>query len=187
MGWGRISPPAHGPRPACHQHFIGQCSTGKRIECTDPGSLKVRRIARNDRQLVFKAGGGDQSVGNGWRLIRCEPAPAVGDGCGDRQNPLGVVGFQSKQPAFERTGRSRIPGPTEFNSAPDFAEGQHAEKGFVRLDAGHPGRDALIAVPFSQLGDDTGVNQVRHQRAISRGRSAARGNSMGSPGGMLRR
>ena len=77
--------------------------------------------------------------------------------------------------------------PVPFDSPANFAERQHAEESFGRLDAGHPRRDAGIVVPLPKFGKNAGVEQVGHQSAILRGSPPDRGNPMESPCGMLRR
>lgn len=150
----------------------------ERIEDFHSGPYDVSHVARHQDQSMHLRGRRHQAIDNGkWLGQGVQPAPLLRDGHGHRQDAIPVGRDQPDQPALKGIRLPRVTRADPFDALPDLSDDEHAD---IRLrppptlvPRQHPG----IGRDLPQLGDDVGVQQVRHAqpaRSISRGMSSLR-------------
>src|SRR5215470_953823 len=144
------------------------------IEHADTAAGKVGDFASDQNQSPGLSGGGQEAVDDGEWVGNIQAPPFFRDASVDIDDVILVYGPQAVQPLLQQVGLGTVLAAQAFDAQPDLADCQCADKDLRRGDGVPPGHDIVIWVPFADLGDDIGVEQVGHAsptQSMVRGRS----------------
>lgn len=92
----------------------------KRVDHRHSRPRDVDSVARDDRQIVYVRGRGEQRVNDRQWIGNIEPSPDRRDFGGDLEDAIDVVGHEGREPALERSGGDRIAPPNALDPALDL-------------------------------------------------------------------
>src|SRR5262249_5950009 len=146
------------------------------------GARDVGNVSGDERQAMHLCSGGDQCVDERKRIRRAQASIFFGDVEIHVENPIGLIVDDADQPLFQHDGRSNVAPPDSLDAFSDLADGQNTEELFFVRRSVPPGRDLRIAPwSFTNLGYDVRIDQVPHDRSMSRPKSLTRSKSLSSP------
>lgn len=120
-------------------------SGGERVEEARAGVANVASVARDEREIVRDGRCREEAIDDGERSRRAHPAPGLGDAAIDRENPIGMLARQRRQPTIECGGLLRVAPADRLDATADLADDQHAEPDVGVGDRFEPARDAGVA------------------------------------------
>lgn len=148
------------------------------IDDGDSRSLHVINVAGNERKPVHDRGRRQHRIDHGQRIGNHQPPPRFSDWFVHVEDARRVVGAKLREPDVELQGRSLVPSPNGFDSAPYLSYGENAQELLFPRGRSEPVQDSRVSSrALPQLRENVRIEEVAQSetfRPVSLGRSKSR-------------